>query len=110
LPDLEGHLGHDNKYYLLDFSRVFPPEAPITTVKNAHLSRLLRPEFVVSYRYIFDLLSKPWFSEPLCSDAFSGFIRGHHEKPNAAVVEATTYLLKTLVQVNAYFSNVVSDT
>ena len=26
--DLEGHLGTDNRFYLLDFSRVLPPEAP----------------------------------------------------------------------------------
>src|SRR4051794_22570879 len=38
-----------NRYYLLDFSRVFPPEAPIKSIKNAHLSRLLRAEFVSTY-------------------------------------------------------------
>ena len=26
--DLEGHLGSDGKHYLLDFSRVMPPEYP----------------------------------------------------------------------------------
>lgn len=26
--DIEGHLGKDGKYYLLDFARTFPPEAP----------------------------------------------------------------------------------
>ena len=26
--DIEGHLGTDGKYYLLDFARLFPPEAP----------------------------------------------------------------------------------
>jgi hypothetical protein len=26
--DIEGHKGTDGKYYLLDFSRVWPPEAP----------------------------------------------------------------------------------
>jgi hypothetical protein len=27
--DIEGHLGCDGKFYLLDFSRLFPPEAPL---------------------------------------------------------------------------------
>ena len=26
--DIEGHLGTDNKFYVLDFARTFPPEAP----------------------------------------------------------------------------------
>ena len=26
--DLEGHLGNDGRYYLLDFARLFPPEPP----------------------------------------------------------------------------------
>eukprot|EP01124_Arcella_intermedia_P007744 TRINITY_DN14795_c0_g1_i2.p1 TRINITY_DN14795_c0_g1~~TRINITY_DN14795_c0_g1_i2.p1 ORF type:complete len:549 (+),score=143.34 TRINITY_DN14795_c0_g1_i2:117-1649(+) len=43
--DLEGHLGRDNSFYLLDFSRVLPPETPHKGFKNSHLSRLLRPEF-----------------------------------------------------------------
>ncbi len=27
--DIEGHMGSDNKFYLLDFARVAPPEPPI---------------------------------------------------------------------------------
>jgi hypothetical protein len=27
--DIEGHLGTDGRYYVLDFARVFPPEAPL---------------------------------------------------------------------------------
>lgn len=27
--DIEGHKGTDNKYYVLDFARTFPPEAPL---------------------------------------------------------------------------------
>jgi hypothetical protein len=26
--DIEGHRGHDDRYYLLDFARLMPPEAP----------------------------------------------------------------------------------
>jgi hypothetical protein len=53
---------------LLDFSRVLPPETPNPLFKNSHLSRLLRPEFVKEYH------------KPLCSDAFSGFIKGKREE------------------------------
>eukprot|EP01118_Nematostelium_gracile_P006177 TRINITY_DN1987_c0_g1_i1.p1 TRINITY_DN1987_c0_g1~~TRINITY_DN1987_c0_g1_i1.p1 ORF type:complete len:887 (+),score=181.40 TRINITY_DN1987_c0_g1_i1:68-2728(+) len=83
--DLEGHKGSDGNYYLLDFSRVFPPEAPVTGVKNAHLSNLLRPEFVASYPM------------PLCSDAFAGFIRNSHTTENQEVIQATNHLLKVLL-------------
>ena len=29
--DVEGHIGMDNRFYLLDLSRTFPPESPIYT-------------------------------------------------------------------------------
>jgi hypothetical protein len=61
--DVEGHVGTDGKYYILDFSRSLPPEAiNDASPKGAHLYRLLRPEFVKMYQ------------NPLCSDAYSGFI------------------------------------
>eukprot|EP00954_Amorphochlora_amoebiformis_P005176 407328-Amorphochlora_amoeboformis.AAC.3 len=49
--DIEGHLGKDEKYYLLDLARTFPPESVWDT---PHLSRplqavffrMLRPEFL----------------------------------------------------------------
>lgn len=59
--DIEGHLGMDNQFYLLDFSRTMPPEYPVKSKKGAHLYQLLRPEFVRFYHI------------PLCPDAFSGF-------------------------------------
>jgi len=84
--DLEGHIGTDNRIYLLDFSRVFPPEYPKPGVKMAHLFRLLRPEFVKNY------------PRPLCSDAFSGFIRYHSPKEhNKEIKDATEYLTDVLV-------------
>jgi hypothetical protein len=55
--DLEGHKGTDGRYYLVDFSRMFPPEAPVRKIKNSHLFRLLRPELVIQ------------FPTPLCSDS-----------------------------------------
>ncbi|KYQ93360.1 Histidine kinase A [Tieghemostelium lacteum] len=84
--DLEGHRGFDGRYYLLDFARLFPAEAPRKSIKMGHLYRLLRPEFTRN------------FKKPLCSDAFSRFIRGHNEEEhNVEVVEATEYLLNTTI-------------
>lgn len=60
----EAHNGFDNRLYLLDFSRVFPPCTPESGARSAYLYRLLRGEFV-----------RRWAS-PLCSDAFSNFTRG----------------------------------
>lgn len=85
--DLEGHKGHDGKYYLLDFSRVLPPETPNPKFKNAHLTRLLRLEFVQQYY------------KPLCPDAFSGFIRTSEFESihNDEIREATNHLLNVLI-------------
>ena len=63
----EGHLGTDGKFYLLDFARLFPPEAPpLDPKERAQYGRgiyynMLRPEFNISYK-----------SASLCSDTFSG--------------------------------------
>ena len=55
--------------------------------KNAHLSRLFRPEFVRDY------------SKPLCSDAFSGFIKGtpRESEHNKEIEEASQYLASILI-------------
>ncbi|KAH3742853.1 Histidine kinase A [Pelomyxa schiedti] len=58
--DLEGHSGLDGKYYLLDFSRTFPPEWPNRS-PQAIFYELVRPELV-----------RKW-PVPLSSDAFSRF-------------------------------------
>lgn len=63
VADLEGHRGLDGRYYLIDLARVMPPEYPFDRhIKQGHLFRLLRPEFVRSHY------------KPLCPDACSGFI------------------------------------
>lgn len=43
-----GHKGTDGRFYLIDFSRAFPPTAPSAgnKEKNAFLYQLFRPEFV----------------------------------------------------------------
>eukprot|EP01116_Phalansterium_solitarium_P021277 TRINITY_DN6548_c0_g1_i1.p1 TRINITY_DN6548_c0_g1~~TRINITY_DN6548_c0_g1_i1.p1 ORF type:complete len:1106 (+),score=432.25 TRINITY_DN6548_c0_g1_i1:73-3390(+) len=86
--DLEGHYGSDKRMYLLDFSRLFPPEAmPPSQRRSTYLTHMLRPEFVKSWR------------TPLCSDAFSPFIYEHDpEEHQAEVREATEYLRGTVVK------------
>ena len=105
--DLEGHRGTDGRFYLIDFARIFPPEAPLSFLppavaalfdtrmavqvgqpKNPHLYQLLRPELV-----------RQW-PEPLCSDAFSGFIAQDPEQHNhnMACVQATSFMLTTLTE------------
>jgi len=36
--DLEGHLGYDGRKYVLDFSRLFPPELPNKSLKSSSIS------------------------------------------------------------------------
>jgi hypothetical protein len=55
--DIEVHRGFDNRYYVVDFARVFPPEQP--RQPGEQLIHQLRPEFVRQYE------------KALNSDAFS---------------------------------------
>lgn len=60
--DIEGHLGRDGRYYLLDFSRACPPECPLPNQpmeKGSLFFKLLRPELVRGNR------------APLSSDALT---------------------------------------
>jgi hypothetical protein len=63
--DIEGHKGPDMRYYLVDFARLMPPEAPSLQPKERELDRrgvfykFLRPELVRSNPV------------PLSCDAFS---------------------------------------
>eukprot|EP01117_Protostelium_nocturnum_P008758 TRINITY_DN313_c0_g1_i1.p1 TRINITY_DN313_c0_g1~~TRINITY_DN313_c0_g1_i1.p1 ORF type:complete len:1033 (-),score=371.42 TRINITY_DN313_c0_g1_i1:85-3183(-) len=62
--DIEGHLGTDGRYYVLDFGRLMPPEDPSYRKNNnsrAVFSELLRPELV---------LAQP---KPMCSDALTSW-------------------------------------
>lgn len=88
--DIEGHLGTDGRYYVLDFARVFPPEAPLRPLKKGDRSiyyRMLRPELVKRYE----------FKGPLNSDAFSNFCTHDKERSCQEVTEATLYLFEKVI-------------
>eukprot|EP01133_Synstelium_polycarpum_P013644 gene13644-16064_t len=81
--DIEGHSGTDNRFYLLDFARLSPPEPPVH--RGAYLYRLLRLEFVRTYMM------------PLCSDAFSPMASIDVELHNQEVREAFDHLLTVVI-------------
>lgn len=85
--DMEGHIGTDGRMYLLDFSRLFPPERPLPSAPRfMYLCRLLRPEFVKIYSENFG---------PLSSDAYSRFSSGEaDERSTLEINAATDYLLR----------------
>ena len=82
---VEGHLGHDGKFYLLDFSRTMPPFPPDPRFVNSHLYHLFRREFVVKY------------PKPLCSDSFSGFAQ--HDPSASTYCEEIRLATKELLHV-----------
>ena len=101
--DIEGHKGHDGAYYVLDFGRVMPPEAPPKgpLSPRAHRTvffRFLRREFV----------SQIWKHRknlPLCSDGFTSWdsqVDFESSRENAdRIRDATQYLYDTLVPEHA---------
>ena len=82
--DIEAHLGLDNKFYVLDFGRVFPPEVRDKPSREVFW-KLFRPEFVRSY------------GTPLSSDAFSGFGNIDRAIHNTEVKQAAKYLHEILI-------------
>ena len=84
--DIEGHLGSDDRFYVLDFARTFPPTAePGTGPKSTFLYKLLRPEFVKTN------------SVPLSSDGFSAFGQDLKEEHESEIEEATARLLQNVI-------------
>lgn len=88
--DIEGHLGTDGNYYLVDTTRLFPPEAPLTNQANklAYLWNYLRPELIQASPIA------------LNSDCFSGFWRGTENRRQAEegmIREVTQSIYKTLI-------------
>ncbi|EGC36444.1 hypothetical protein DICPUDRAFT_31848 [Dictyostelium purpureum] len=64
--DIEIHKGFDNRYYMIDFARIFPPMYPCVLNSNKKIGRdifysMIRPE----------LLTRS--TKPLSSDGFSGW-------------------------------------
>jgi hypothetical protein len=93
--DVEAHLGHDGRVYVLDLSRTFPPQAPdvchhLPAPPGSIFFRMFRPEFLQQLKQ----QGRP----ALSSDAMSGF--AHREDAamhNQQVREATTELLQRVI-------------
>ena len=83
--DIEAHEGTDNKFYVVDFGRTFPPEAPSEQGSRKIFYCLLRPEFVRLY------------PKPLSSDAFSCWGKCNSRVHNQEVREATEYLYREVI-------------
>jgi len=84
--DIEGHLGSDKRYYVLDFARIYPPTAE-ERVLQTFLYNVFRPEFIRRFRV------------PLSSDAFSPFNRKDpaRKEHDSEVAEATQHLLNVTI-------------
>ncbi len=82
--DIEGHLGPDSRYYVVDFARAMPPEY------IARKSRLYHP------RSIFFFLLRPELVQsggtPLCPDAFSGFLSSCESEATSKNLNLNVYL------------------
>lgn len=89
--DIEGHLGHDNQFYVVDFGRLMPPEDPSFFDEpdgRAVFYYLLRPELVISNPV------------PLNPDAFTGWNAEEEEvriQDNMAITEATKRLYEVII-------------
>ena len=85
--DVEGHLGTDGRYYLLDLARCSPPESPAlnpTVPAQSVLYRLLRPELLQ--------LMKADNLPALSCDAFTQWGAQDGDVHNSRVTEATRLL------------------
>lgn len=80
--DIELHVGTDHNLYVLDFSRLFPPEHPQRGPPESVFYNFLRPELVQLYH------------TPLCSDALTAWVNDdqNRDQLNDDVTEATKYL------------------
>lgn len=88
--DIEGHVGHDSRLYILDYARVFPPECPLPNQimeKGSLFFKLLRPELVRSNKV------------PLSSDSLTRWGMGDPNKNihNREVLDATLRLRQEII-------------
>lgn len=94
--DIEGRVGRDGRYYLLDTARAFPCEFPLLCTHLPRIGgtvfyRLLRPELL-------QILKSRGF-EPLSPDALTGWGRGPDSKLHGIRVRnATAYLVSIIFQ------------
>lgn len=108
--DIEGHLGEDGRYYIVNFARTFPPEAPELDAEGnpkepgAMLYKRLRPELVRTN------------TVPLCSSAFTDWDAYDENRlqNRQDVIEATERIVKECVpaliaELEALDLNAVSD-
>lgn len=81
-------MGLDGKFYVLDYGRTFPPEAPASAAQSGSIFfELLRPELCRNFRL------------PLCSDAFTGFLKYDSNRQVYAdqVRQATNLLMVKII-------------
>jgi hypothetical protein len=78
--DVEGHLGKDNRFYIVDTARVLPPTKPVKGLQGCFLYRIMRPELVKSNPV------------PLCPDSYSGFNLENKQAHNFEIKESTQRL------------------
>jgi len=88
--DIEVHLGNDDRYYILDFGRLFPPEAPlfkginddhsINWIGNSVFYNLLRGTFVQNYRSVGPLCSAAAKTIPFEKNYYSSKTKDHLPK------------------------------
>jgi tetratricopeptide (TPR) repeat protein len=83
--DIEGHLGKDGRFYLVDTARLFPPTVPRPGIKGDFLKSQMRPELVKSNPI------------PLCPDSFSGFRLENKLDHNREIIDATNRLLNQII-------------
>lgn len=104
--DIEGHIGSDGRFYLLDFSRTLPPTAPSKDLPGSHLFQMFRPEYLAKAM------------TPLCPDAFSGFISDERERieHNGRARMATAHLIdvwipgRVRMEISGKLQNIVENT
>ena len=85
--DLEGHIGTDGRFYILDLARVFPPQTPNPELTGGFLYQLLRPELVARAPF------------PLSPDAFSAFgaCDPDVDTHNQEAIQTTDWLLSEVI-------------
>jgi len=85
--DIEGHVGSDGRFYLIDVARLMPPTPPM------HPANKRRPGSFMAELFRAEFLSTHCQSIPLSSDAFSWFGRLDHQEHNQEAKDAFELLL-----------------